>query len=147
MLRRIEERDRAEYIAMCRDFYSGGAVCHSVPDSHFESAFDEMIRSDAYLEGYVIESEGRTAGYMLFMKSWSQEAGGSFAFLDELYVKPEYRGRGLGREALAFAQSQVESDQWRRVRLEVTHDNGSAKELYRSMGYQALAYEQMYIGK
>ncbi len=147
MIRPIGPGDRDQYIAMCRDFYSGNAVSHPVPEEYFGRAFDEMTTSTAYLEGYILEDGGQTAGYMLFFQSYSQEAGGAFAFLDELYVKPAFRGRGLGREALAFARAQVDSGRWKRVRLEVTKENGRAAGIYRRAGYSSLPYEQMYIGE
>ena len=36
------------------------------------------------------------AGYALLAKTFSQEAGGLVVWLDEMYVRPAYRSKGLG---------------------------------------------------
>ncbi len=140
MIRKMTKADRAAYIHMARDFYRSPAVLHPVPDAHFERAFDEMMRSEDYMLGLVFEWEGALAGYALLCKTYSQEAGGLAVWVDELYVRPAFRGRGLGR---AFFQALPELLPAARYRLEIEPDNLRAQKLYRAMGFEPLPYAQM----
>lgn len=140
MIRRITPADREIYIEMARAFYHSEAVLHPVPDAHFERAFDEMMRSEDYLLGLIFEQDGRTAGYALLCKTWSQEAGGSAVWIDEIYVLPEFQGRGLGRAFFAELESIAPAA---RYRLEIEPDNARAEALYRSLGFEVLPYRQM----
>ena len=97
MIRRITPADREAYLSMAHDFYHSEAVLHPVPDEHFVRAFNEMMASDAYLLGLIFESGGQTAGYALLCKTWSQEGGGPCVWIDELFVLPPVRARGLGK--------------------------------------------------
>ena len=140
MIRRITAADRANYLRMAHDFYHSDAVLHPVPDENIFRTFDEMMASDAYLTGLIFEKDGETAGYALLCKTWSQEAGGKTVWIDELYVLPEFQGRGIGHEF--FAQLR-EIEPAARYRLETEPDNLRAKKLYESMGFENLAYQQL----
>ena len=140
MIRRIRPDDRAVYLQMARDFYHSDAVLHPVPDENIFRTFDEMMASDAYLTGLIFEKDGKIAGYALLCKTWSQEAGGNTVWIDELYVLPEFQGRGIGHEF--FAQLKT-IEPAARYRLETEPDNLRAKKLYESMGFEELAYQQL----
>ncbi len=140
MIRRITPADRAVYLQMAHDFYHSDAVLHPVPDENLRRTFEEMMRSDAYLTGLVFEKEGKTAGYALLCKTWSQEAGGKTVWIDELYVLPEFRGQGIGHEFFALLK---EIEPAARYRLETEPDNLRAKALYESLGFEELAYQQL----
>lgn len=65
-IRRCEERDRELYLRLAKEFYHSPAVLHPVPDSYFERTFDEMMRSDVYADGFLLEEEdGTCMGYAL----------------------------------------------------------------------------------
>lgn len=139
MFRRIEKKDREIYLALAREFYHSPAVLHSVPESYLEKAFDEMVHSDVYLEGYLL-NDGTDCGYALLAKSFSQEAGGLAVWLDEFYVRETSRGKGLGREFLHYLTEQYANAA--RLRLETEPDNAKAEKLYRSLGFKPLVYKQ-----
>ncbi|MPM68864.1 hypothetical protein SDC9_115799 [bioreactor metagenome] len=61
-------------------------------------------------------------------------------WVDELYIKPEYRGCGLGHAFFAFLEK---SPHVKRIRLEVESRNERAIALYRRLGYTDLPYSQM----
>ena len=84
MIRKMTENDRELYIRMAEEFYSSDAVLHPVPHEYFERTADEALRSDAYAEIYLLEYEGRTAGYGLTARTFSQEAGGQVLWIEEL---------------------------------------------------------------
>lgn len=143
MIRKISPSDRGEYIKMAEDFYSSDAVCHRVPSSNFESTFTELMQSQKYAEAYVLEYHEKIAGYALLAKTFSQEAGGIQVWIEELYVKPEFRGHGLGHEFFEFLEKHLPRNT-KRIRLEAESDNQKAISLYRQLGFQDLPYRQMF---
>lgn len=142
MIRKIGEQDRAEYCQMCEEFYHSPAVLHPVDSGHYEKAFDEMMRSDNYLRGYFFIINGEVAGYALLVVTYSQEAGGKAVWLDELYVREQFRNKGIGKEFFAYLEEN-KPDDIKRFRLEVESDNLKAISLYKRMGYERLGYVQM----
>ena len=141
MVRKMTVADRAAYLAMAGEFYASDAVHAPIPAERFSRTFDEAMRSDRYVGLYMLETEGGAVGYALTARTYQQEAGGEVVWLDEIYVRPEGRSRGLGREFLAYI---AERSGAARLRLEVAADNVRAKALYAAMGYEELPYEQMY---
>ena len=79
--------------------------------------------------------EAAFVGYITLGWCFSVEQGGRFVLLDELYLVPAVRGRGLGRAALALAAGWARGQGATVVRLEVNHHNARAKALYLSCGY------------
>lgn len=142
MIRKIGLEDRQKYIDMVETFYQSDAVFKPIPRKHIEDTFDELMNSDTYASAYIIEWEGNVAGYALMAKTFSQEAGGMVLWIEELYIKPEYRRNGLGKEFFAFLEKVTEG-KYSRLRLEVEDYNKAAVELYHKKGFSELPYMQM----
>lgn len=144
MIRKIREEDKLDYIEMAKTFYASDAVDHNIPEKYITDTFDELMKSDCYAVGYIIECEDRTAGYALLAKTFSQEAGGMVLWIDELYVKPEYRNRGVGYEFFTYLKEYLPNNV-KRIRLEVEDSNKKAVALYKQLGFKPLPYSQMII--
>ena len=142
MVRRITPADRTEYFKMTREFYQSDAVLAPVPDLNIERTFEELMTSDTYAEGYILEYEGEAAGFAILSKTFTLEAGGMVLWIEDFYVRPAYRNRGLGKEFFAYLDENIPED-IRRVRLEVEADNERAMSLYRKMDFTDLPYVQM----
>lgn len=142
ILRPVGAEDRDTYLAMANAFYHSPAVLHSIPQSYLERTFDEMVRSNPYVEGLLLENPaGDCMGYVLLAKTYAQEAGGQAIWIDELYVLPEYQGQGIGTQV--FEQLWQRFPDCRRFRLEVEPDNEGAIRLYKRMGFVDLPYGQL----
>ncbi len=105
---------------------------------------EELMRSDTYARAYILEYENQPVGYALLARSFSQEANGPVIWIEELYIKPPYRGYGLGREFFNFLRNGG-AGQYERLRLEVAPDNQRAISLYNEMGFKSLSYQQMIL--
>ena len=88
--------DKRAFLEMSREFYSSDAVLHAVDPSFHEKAFAELLRSGTYLTCFVFECGDRVAGYALLSKMFSREAGGMVVWIEEIYVRSAFRGRGVG---------------------------------------------------
>ena len=145
MIRTITQQDYEEYMTMATEFYNSDAVLHSIPKSHIEKTFTEITTSDRYAEGYIFEYNGLSVGYALIAKTFSQEAGGIVIWIEELYVREEYRSKGMGKAFFDFIDKKTK-DTAVRLRLEVEDENERAIALYEQMGFHRLNYSQMYKG-
>ena len=142
MLRKIQKSDQEAFLALSKEFYQSDAVSHPVPESYHLRAFQEMMRSDVYVDGFLLQSDsGETMGYALVSKTFSQEPGGLAIWVEELSVLPEFRGQGLGSEVLGWLEAYYPD--WARIRLEVERDNTRAIQLYGRLKYVELPYYQM----
>lgn len=142
MVRKVTPQDKGMYLSLTEKFYQSDAVSHNIPLENRLNTWDEIMRSDEYADCYFVIKDGAVAGYMLLAYTFSQEAGGKTAWIEEIYILPEFRSQGLGSEFFEFIKSEIEPA-CARLRLEVEEDNIRAKKLYASLGFKPLEYEQM----
>ena len=69
---------------------------------------------------------------------WTLEYGGRSAWLEELYVRPEHRGRGIGRRLLLAAIARARRQGCRAIDLEVDRRHPRASHLYDREGFVRL---------
>ena len=62
-VRDFTEDDRATYIAMSIDFYSGDSAIAPVREENFSKTFDAVLQGDKSVRGCIIEKNGERAGY------------------------------------------------------------------------------------
>jgi ribosomal protein S18 acetylase RimI-like enzyme len=79
---------------------------------------------------------GNLAGYIVLTLGYSLEFHGRDAFVDELFVLPEYRHRDVGTQALPFIGQQCRLLGVHALHLEVERGNTAAQRLYRGLGFR-----------
>jgi GNAT superfamily N-acetyltransferase len=82
----------------------------------------------------IAEWEGQTAGFALFFGFYSIWVGKPGLFLGDLFVRQQYRGRGIGQALLARVARIARDEGCYGVRWEVLNWNTPAIEFYRSFG-------------
>lgn len=142
MIRELRTEDKDNFISMVKDFYTSDAVLHSIPDENIYNTFKEVTLGSPYAKAYIIEEQGKTAGYGLISLTFSNEAGGLVLWIEELYILEEFRGLGLGSKFLDFIEKEYSSCT-KRLRLELIESNKAAQSLYIKKGYTQLDYTQM----
>lgn len=83
--------------------------------------------------------DGQPAGVAYLSYQWTLEHGGKSAWLEELFVEPALRARGLGRVLLHAACEHARSAGCAAVDLEVEESHARAADLYLREGFSALA--------
>ena len=95
------------------------------------------MKGSAFTEGFIFECDEKIAGYGLIAKTFSQEAGGLVVWIEEIYVKEEFRNKGLGSEFIAYVKKSIPA---KRYRLETEPENFKAQALYKRHGFKHLEY-------
>ena len=83
---------------------------------------------------YLIGPRRAPLGYLVLSFGYSLEMGGIDGFLDEIYIRPPVRGRGLAREALGALLAELARSDMAAIHLEVDRDS-AAGGLYRGLGF------------
>lgn len=84
----------------------------------------------------VFESDRKLIGYMVLGFGFSLEFHGRDCLIDEFYVRPEYRSRGIGVAAIEFAISVCRELGIDAVHLEADYTNVRGHEFYKRLGFK-----------
>jgi GNAT superfamily N-acetyltransferase len=119
----------------------------------YERAADQVVATEASLERYMFgagvgrgplvealigELDGRPAGFALFFHNFSTWLATAGIYLEDLFVRPAARGRGLGRALLKrLAEIAVERG-CGRLEWAVLSWNGPALKFYDALGARPL---------
>jgi ribosomal protein S18 acetylase RimI-like enzyme len=82
--------------------------------------------------------DGDVVGVAVLSATWTVEHGGAAVWLEELYVEPEHRDRGIGRALLAATYATAREYGAGTVDLEVDVDHDRAAHLYAREGFERL---------
>lgn len=140
VIRPMRAEDKTEVLEMMRVFYASPAVLSNGSEKIFNTDFDNCINDCPFLEGYIFEADGIIQGYAMVAKSFSTEFGKPCLWIEDLYMKPECRGAGIGSSFFAFLEEKYADAVFR---LEVEEENERAVQVYRKCGYQVLPYMEM----
>ena len=102
---------------------------------------DELKRDgfgpDPKLRAIIAEQDGQPAGYAACFASYSTWTGPSL-FLEDLFVREPFRGRGVGHALLGQVAEIARKEGYHTIRLDVLDWNESAIKFYKSLGAEFL---------
>ena len=140
MIRMMEKEDKACVLEMMRVFYASPAVLSNGSEEIFLNDIENCVNDSPYLEGYIVEDAGEIQGYAMVAKSYSTEFGKPCIWIEDLYMKEDCRGSGLGSAVLQFITDRYPGCLFR---LEVEEENARAIEVYKKNGFAVLPYREM----
>jgi ribosomal protein S18 acetylase RimI-like enzyme len=125
--------DADAVLDMMRGLYEHERIDFDEPTAR--AALAQLLADDSCGVAHLILFGAEVAGYLVVTFGFSLEFGGRDAFIDELFVKDEFRGRGSGKAALRFAEEVCRARGVRALHLEVERANEDAQGLYRRAGF------------
>ena len=118
---------------MQRDFYAHESVAFDANAA--EQSIRTFLAHPPFGRLLILEDEGAVAGFAIVTFSFSFEFRGRAALLDELYVVPSARGRGLGTATLRVVEELCAAEGMTVLQLEVSDANARANALYQRIGF------------
>lgn len=132
-LREADPADRDLLVELMSEFYSESGYPLNRRRAH--DAFADLLADERLGHVWVVQAESEDVGYVVLTLGYSMEYAGRDAFVDDLYIQPAYRGRGLGKMALAEVSAACGRLGVRALHLEVGRANAAAHALYRQVGF------------
>ncbi len=105
-------------------------------DEARRAALSPLLEGIPHGTAYLIGPPKAPIGYIVVTFGWSVEFGGLDGFIDEFYVRPGVRGRGIATEVLLALPRALANAGLRALHLEVEIDNHSARNLYAKAGFE-----------
>lgn len=110
----------------------------------YEHMLDEVVADEALLRQWIFEKQkaevllaeedGRSVGFALFFHNFSTFLGRAGIYLEDLFVRPEYRGRGYGKALLKKLAAIAVERGCGRLEWSCLDWNRPSIDFYRSLG-------------
>lgn len=101
------------------------------------NALAALLRDSSLGWAALIRDGDEAAGYVVLTYGYSVEFHGRDLLVDDLYLRPAYRGRGWGTRVLGEIEKIARHEGLNAVHLEVAHWNIGARRFYDKAGFQA----------
>ena len=128
------ESDADTLLEFMRAYYAFDG--HGFDRNKARVALTRLLRDGNLGLAWLILDGETPVGYVVLCFGYSLEWLGRDAFVDEFYLREEYRGHGWGRKTMAFVEDAARAAGIRAVHLEVVRQNTAALQIYTKMGFQ-----------
>lgn len=107
--------------------------------SHEVEATEEMIAealfdSNPRLYCAIAEWDGEAVGFAVWFANFSTFSGRYGIYLEDLFVRPSHRGKGLGKALLVYLAKECVDNGWSRLQWAVLDWNAPSIAFYKSLG-------------
>ena len=137
VIRAATVADAAQILAFIRAL----AVYERAPDAVVateEGLVRDGFGPNPFYQCLIAEHDGRPAGFALYFFNYSTWMGRPGIYLEDLFVLPELRGKGIGKALLKQVAAVAAQKGCRRLQWEVLDWNTPAIDFYRAMGAEFL---------
>jgi GNAT superfamily N-acetyltransferase len=99
-------------------------------------AFTSLLSDEQFGLIWLICDRNRPIGYVALTFFFSMEYHGRCGLVDELYIREDYRGKGIGKKVFALIEEYLQSQKMRSLSLVVDFWNEPAEALYIKLGFR-----------
>lgn len=99
-----------------------------------EESLKESIFDNNRAEALLIESNNKVIGYIVYFFNYSTFVGREGLYIEDLYIKSEYRGQGIGKKCFEFLINIAKEHKCERVEWTCLDWNKPSLEFYKSIG-------------
>jgi GNAT superfamily N-acetyltransferase len=93
-----------------------------------------LFRPQARVSCDFAEWDGEAVGFALWFLNFSTFSGRPGIYLEDLFVRPAFRGRGIGKALMAHLARKCVENGWARLQWSVLDWNAPSIEFYKSLG-------------
>ena len=137
-LRSATRDDSALILSLIRELAEFEKLLHEVQASE-ETLSEHLFGAQPRAEVLIAEVDGQAIGFALYFHNFSTFLGKPGLYLEDLYIRPAFRGRGYGRSIMqALARIAVDRG-CGRFEWWVLDWNHPAVEFYRSLGAESMS--------
>jgi GNAT superfamily N-acetyltransferase len=132
-IRRARPDEAGVVLALVRELAEYEKLLHEV------EATDAMI-ADALFGAHprlfcdIAEWNGEVAGFAVWFINFSTFSGRSGIYLEDLFVRPAFRGKGIGKALLSHLAKECVTNNWSRLQWSVLDWNAPSIAFYKSLG-------------
>ena len=121
-------------IELMGEFYAESGF--PLPVVNARRAFETLL-SDPRLGGvWIATTDEGPAGYVVLTLAFGMEYGGLRGFIDDLFVRPRVRGRGVAAALLAAMTEDCRARGVRSLNVEVGPENDAGRSVYARAGFE-----------
>ena len=131
-----ERSDTSEVMEMMSEFYRHEEL--EFNKDKIEKILESLLTDINLGRIWLIENGKEKIGYLVLTYGFSIEYGGRDALIDEFFIKENYRGKGIGTEALRIVEESCRALGINAINLQVKKFNPNAKRLYERGGFKVI---------
>ena len=137
IIRFAEVDDTADIFSLINELASYEKLSHLITTSVDELKIN-LFGKEKFVEILIAEYDNKIVGQALFFKNFSTFLGKPGIYIEDLFVKPDFRGKGIGKALLEKIISIANESNYGRVEWSVLDWNESAIDFYKKMGAEIL---------
>jgi GNAT superfamily N-acetyltransferase len=133
IIRRARPDEAGLVLSLVRELAEYEKLLHEVEAT--EAMISEaLFGSNVRLFCDIAEWNGEAAGFAVWFTNFSTFSGRSGIYLEDLFVRPALRGKGIGKALLSHLAKQCVANGWSRLQWSVLDWNTPSIEFYKSLG-------------
>lgn len=137
LIRRAEKSDIPDILKLIKELAEYEILLHEVvtTEKHLEKV---IFGEKKFVEVLIAEFDGELAGQTIFFHNFSTFVGRPGLYIEDLYVRPHFRGKGIGKALLNEVIKLAKERDCGRVEWVVLDWNQPAIDFYKSIGAKPL---------
>lgn len=134
---RAESADLPTLMRFMQEFHE---FDHTTPfdNEPARNSMETIVANESVGRVWLIKIQDENIGYIVLTLHYRLESRGISASIDELFIREESRGMGIGRLAMNFLKDTCRELGVVTIQLEVKNDNPEAAALYEKVGFEKL---------
>ena len=136
-IRRARPDEAGLVLSFIRELAEYEKLSHEVEATEAMIA-DALFGESPHLHCAISEWDGEPVGFAVWFVNFSTFSGRYGIYLEDLFVRPALRGKGIGKALLAHLAGRCVENGWSRLQWSVLDWNAPSIEFYKSLGAELM---------
>jgi GNAT superfamily N-acetyltransferase len=133
LIRRARPDEAGLVLSLVRELAEYEKLLHEVEATEAMIA-DALFGANPRVFCDLAEWSGEVAGFAVWFVNFSTFSGRAGIYLEDLFVRPALRGKGIGKALLSYLARECVANNWSRLQWSVLDWNTPSIEFYKSLG-------------